>query len=208
MQRQTPITGIILAGGMARRMGGMDKGLIQLAGRPMIEHVIHALSPQVDHLLINANRNQEQYARYGYPVFADAVAEYAGPLAGIAAALERSPTDLILTVPCDGPWLPADLKERLHQRLIDEQADACVCHDGERRQPVFGLFHRRLRPAIVNYLECGGRKLQTWLDGQRVAVLDFSDHPEAFTNVNTPEERDRVEALLELQALTEEEQQS
>lgn len=202
-QQQQSVTGIILAGGMARRMGGMDKGLIQLAGHPMIEYVINGLSPQIEHLLINANRSQDHYAQYGYPVFGDAVEEFAGPLAGIAAALEHSPTELILTVPCDGPWLPADLKSRLLQRLEEEQADACVCHDGDRRQPVFGIFHKRLRPAIVNYLESGERKLQKWLDGQNVAMEDFSDYPEAFTNVNTPEERDRVEALLELQSAAE-----
>ncbi|OQX32260.1 MAG: hypothetical protein B0D96_03755 [Candidatus Sedimenticola endophacoides] len=190
------VTGVILAGGRATRMGGVDKGLIDLAGQPMIEHVIRGLAPQVSHLLINANRSRERYARYGYPVFSDGVADFAGPLAGIAAALERAPTELVLTVPCDGPWLPDDLLERLWARLLESRADVCVCHDGKRRQPVFGLFHRRLLPDILDYLASGERRLQRWLDLQRATTADFSGSSELFTNVNTPEERERVNALL------------
>ncbi len=193
---QKRITGVILAGGLARRMGGQDKGLIELAGRPMIEYVLEALSPQVDELLINANRSTKHYLRYGHPVIGDAVENYSGPLAGIAAGLEQATNDLVLTVPCDGPWLPHDLGERLYSRLIGEQADICIAHDGVQTQPVFGLFHRKTLPMIVDYLKSGDRKLRLWLDSQNVAMEDFSDNPQCFTNVNTPEERERVEQLL------------
>ncbi|OOZ37114.1 molybdenum cofactor guanylyltransferase [Solemya velesiana gill symbiont] len=177
-------------------MGGMDKGLIELAGRPMIEYVIDVLSPQVDELLINANRSQSRYLAYGFPVFEDAVTGFAGPLAGIAAAIDHAASDMILTVPCDGPWLPADLAVRLEQRLLKEDADICIAHDGNRKQPVFGLFHRRVVTSINNFLEAGDRKLQLWLSTQKFAVEDFSDHPNAFINVNTPKEKARVEEIL------------
>ncbi|MES9871796.1 MAG: molybdenum cofactor guanylyltransferase MobA [Candidatus Sedimenticola sp. 6PFRAG7] len=196
MDLQNKITGVILAGGQARRMGGQDKGLIALAGRPMIEYVIQALSPQVDKLLINANRSQAKYMEYGYPVFEDSVADYAGPLAGIAAAIEQADTELVMTVPCDGPWLPDDLAQRLAEGMDQADADICVAHDGDRKQPVFGLFHRRVVTSINEYLKSGERKLQLWLGSQKLAIADFSDHPDAFINVNTPEEKVRVEEIL------------
>ncbi|MES9958192.1 MAG: molybdenum cofactor guanylyltransferase MobA [Sedimenticola sp.] len=196
MDLKNRITGVILAGGQAQRMGGQDKGLIELAGRPMIEYVIENLSPQVDSLLINANRNRSRYLEYGYPVFEDAVADFAGPLAGIAAAIDHADTDLVLTVPCDGPWLPADLGRRLERRLLQEDADICVAHDGNRKQPVFALFHLRVADSINAFLASGDRKLQLWLGSQKLAIEGFSDHPDAFINVNTPEEKARVESML------------
>ena len=190
------VTGVILAGGLARRMGGRDKGVIELAGRSMIEYVIDAVKPQVDHLLINANRSHEHYGGFGLPIITDRVGGFSGPLAGIAAALEQSPGDLVLTVPCDGPWVPSDLCERLCARLEETGADVCVAHDGERTQPVFGLFRATLLPGVLDFLESGERRLQHWLSQQNFAHEDFSDHPEAFVNVNTEEERARVERQL------------
>ncbi len=192
-QTPPPLTGLILAGGQARRMGNQDKGLIELAGRPMIEHVIQALSPQVDRLLISANRNLPRYRQYGYPVVRDPVPDFPGPLAGLAAGLATAEHDLVLTVPCDGPWLPPDLASRLLERLLATGADLCVAHDGERLQPVHGLFRRHLAADLAAYLAAGERKIRFWLDRHHWVSADFSDHPEAFVNLNTPEERDRIE---------------
>jgi len=191
-----PISGIILAGGRARRMANQDKGLIDLAGRPMIDYVIHALRPQVDELLISANRNLTRYGQFGCQVIPDRVPGFAGPLAGIAAGLETARHDFLLSVPCDGPWLPHDLVSRLFLQLQTEQADLCVAHDGRRLQPVYGLFRRQLAADIRSFLAAGDRKILLWLERQRTAVADFSDHPEAFVNLNTPEEQQRIERLI------------
>jgi len=195
-QSSNGITAVVLAGGKATRMGGMDKGLVELAGRPMIEHVIKAVAPQVEMVLINANRSLETYAGYNLRVIPDTSNDYAGPLAGIAAGIEAAATDLILSVPCDGPWIPLDLVSRLRQKLEESTSDVCVAHDGERMQPVFALFRKQALPDIQSYLDAGDRKLQLWVRQQGAAIADFSDHPEAFINVNTPDEKDRVEKLL------------
>jgi len=195
-QAHPPISGIILAGGLARRMQGQDKGLTLLDGKPMIEYVIAAMRSQVDELMINANRNLETYSQYGFQVCPDQIPGYAGPLAGIAAGMESASHELLLTAPCDGPWLPPDLGKRLLSQLQAEDADLCIVHDGTRLQPVYGLFRCDLHDGIRNFLATGERKLKRWLDQQKLAVADFSDHPQAFTNVNTPEERERLEQSM------------
>ena len=108
------ITGIILAGGQARRMGGQDKGLIQLAQKPMIEYVLNAIEPQVDEIIINANRNQSTYEKYGFPVVADQIKGYCGSLAGMASGLQSAKTPVVFTVPCDSPLIPDDLVQKPH----------------------------------------------------------------------------------------------
>lgn len=195
-QTSNGITGVILAGGRATRMGGHDKGLIDLADRAMIEYVIEAISPQVNEVLINANRSRDTYENYGLRVIEDTTGDYAGPLAGIAAGLEAATTDLIVTVPCDGPWVPKDLVSRLQRKLQESSSKICVAHDGRRMQPVFALFRKEALPEIHSYLNGGDRKLQLWMNQQNPAIADFSDHPEAFINVNTPEEKARVEKIL------------
>ncbi len=191
-----PFSGIILAGGRARRMGNQDKGLIDLAGRPMIEHVVQALRPQVSELLINANRNLTLYEQFGCQIVPDQVPDFAGPLAGIAAGLEQAHHELLLSVPCDGPWLPPDLGRRLFARLQAEQADLCVAHDGQRLQPVHGLFRRQLAADIRSFLAAGERKILLWLERHRTAIADFSDCPEAFVNLNTPAQRQQIEQRI------------
>lgn len=190
------VTGVILAGGLARRMGGHDKGLVELAGRPMIDYVIESMALQVDDLLINANRSETAYQHYGYPVVHDSRNDFAGPLAGIAAAMEKTSSEMVLAVPCDGPWLPHDLGARLYRELSESGADVAIAHDGNRLQPVFGLFRCSLATSIFDFLESGDRKMKLWLEQQRSVTADFSDCPDAFINVNTPEERERVEQLL------------
>ncbi len=192
------ITGVILAGGLARRMGGIDKGLIPLNGKPMVEHIINAISPQVGTLVINANRNQDDYRRYGLPVIPDRMGDYFGPLIGMASAMEASDTPYLLTVPCDSPLIPADLAERLYRKLQETGAEISVVHDGERMQPVFALLHRDTLPSLLSYLEQGGRKIDTWYIQHRLTLVDFSDRPELGLNVNTPDEQARLEQQLRL----------
>src|SRR5512145_1104233 len=138
------VTGLVLAGGLGRRMGGLVKGLVPLAGRPMIEHVLAALRPQVREVWINSNRNQERYGAYGHPVIGDRVAGYLGPLAGVLGALERLQGGFLLTVPCDAPLLAPDLAARLHAACVEAGADLAVASDGARQHPVFLLLQARL----------------------------------------------------------------
>lgn len=192
------ITGVILAGGRAQRMGGMDKGLIPLNGKPMVEHILATLRPQVGTLLINANRNLDTYGRYGLPVIKDRMGDFYGPLVGMASALDVSTTPYLLTVPCDSPLLPPDLAARLYQALQAANAEISVVHDGERMQPVFALLRRDLLPSLLAYLDAGGRKIDTWYAQHRLALADFSDRQDLCCNVNTPDEQARMEQQLKL----------
>lgn len=179
------ITAVILAGGKARRMDGVDKGLSAFHGRPMIEHVITALRPQVGRLIISANRNQGRYRAYGYPVVTDMVEDYAGPLAGIASGMQAANTPHVLCVPCDAPFVPDTLALTLSRTLAEQQADICVAHDGVRMQQLFALLRRELLPALLEHLAAGGRRVESWYARQRLAVADFSNCPGAFVNLNT-----------------------
>ena len=188
-----PITGVILAGGRGSRLGGRDKGLLEIAGRPLIEHLIGALMPQVDSLLISANRNLDRYATYGLPVIEDATDGYLGPLAGILSALRAAQSPYILTVPCDSPLLPAEYATRMHAALTRQHASLCVAHDGMNMQPAFALLSRGLVESIDDYLASGERKLQTWLADQHPAFADFSDQPQMFININTPHDLAQIQ---------------
>jgi molybdopterin-guanine dinucleotide biosynthesis protein A len=190
------VTGVILAGGLARRMGGVDKGLVELAGRPMVEHVLAALRPQVGPILINANRNLDRYSAYGYPVIDDTLPGYLGPLAGVLSAMQRLATGYLVTVPCDAPRLAPDLVSRLFDAGVTNGADVAVATDGRRQQPVFLLLRAGLTPALESYLAGGGRRVDTWLARLRLVEADFSDAPDTFINVNDPAERQRLEAAL------------
>jgi len=190
------VTGVILAGGRGRRMGGADKGLVAIAGRPMVEHVLQALRPQVGPVLVSANRNLERYAAFGHPVVPDTLAGHQGPLAGVLAALRSVQTEFAVTVPCDAPLLPPDLVARLYEACRREHADIAVAEDGTRRQPVFLLLRARLAPELQAYLAGGGRRADAWLEQLAVAEAHFEDAADAFVNVNDPEERQRVEAQL------------
>lgn len=191
------ITGVVLAGGRATRMGGTDKGLIELAGRPMVEHIIGRLAPQVDGLVINANRNESVYAAFGYPVVADTRSGFLGPLAGLLAGMSRARTARVVTTPCDSPFVPPDLVERLVAGMESAGADLAVAHDGLRQQPVFVLARTRLHDDLDAWLQAGGRRVDGWFARHRVADVDFSDCSDAFLNINTPDERATIEAQLE-----------
>lgn len=182
------ITGAILAGGQARRMGGADKGLMALQGKPLITYVIDILTPQVGALIINANRNLNLYGAFGYPIIPDTAPDQAGPLAGIASALLAAKTDYVLIVPCDSPYLPHDLVARLATALTQEHAEVAVAHDGTRMQPVVALLQRDLAEDILQSIQRGHNKTERWMTSRRLALADFSDQPQAFKNINTPED--------------------
>lgn len=187
------ITGVVLAGGQGRRMGGVDKGLQPLNGQPMVEHIIARLRPQVGHLVINANRNLQAYAAFGYPVLADAVPDFAGPLAGLHAALSAAQTPWVVTVPCDSPFLPVDLVFRLFSALTAASAEIAVARTGEQVHPVFCLCRRELLPHLDDYLARGERKFCRWYADLQAVEVAFDDQAQAFENINTREELSRFE---------------
>lgn len=189
------VTGLILAGGRGSRMGGVDKGLQPLEGKPLVEHALQRLAPQVQALMINANRSLETYARYGLPVWPDADAAFAGPLAGFLAGLARCDTEWLVTVPCDTPRFPLDLVARLRAGLsAGAKAAMVVTEEAGRaqRQPVFSLLHRSLQSDLADYLAAGDRKIERWLE--RVGCTDVHfDDADAFVNVNTQAELQRLD---------------
>jgi molybdopterin-guanine dinucleotide biosynthesis protein A len=187
MKTSIPVTGIILAGGRGRRMGGVDKGLQLLNNKPMIDWVIERFSPQVQEVLINANQNQEQYRKYGYEVIADRIPDFAGPLAGLHAALFHARHPLVATVPCDSPFLPADLIARLYKHF-DDATDIAVAKTFDQPHPVFCLCRKKIFNHLSNYLENGGRKIDAWYAALRVVEVQFDDEELSFRNINTLDE--------------------
>ncbi len=186
------ITGLILAGGLGRRMGGRDKGLQPFRGRPMAAWAIARLAPQVDALLINANQNLEAYAAFGYPVIPDRIAGFAGPLAGLHTGLLACETPLLVTAPCDSPFLPQDLVARLRDALGSAGADLAVAKTGDQPHPVFSLVRREVLDGLTAFLEAGGRKVDAWYAALEVAEVAFPDE-RAFANINTLEELNELE---------------
>lgn len=182
------ITGIVLAGGRGRRMGGVDKGLVELEGRPLVAHVLARLVPQVGALLINANQNPERYAGFGHPVVADAVGGFAGPLAGLHAGLLSTRTPFAVTVPCDSPFLPTDLVARLGAALAAGEAQLAVARTFDQPHPVFALVRRDLLADLSAFLDAGGRKIDAWYAALRTVEVAFDDEAEAFRNINTAAE--------------------
>ena len=187
MLRSEDITGIVLAGGMGRRMGGVDKGLVLLGGKPMAAHAIARLLPQVGALIVNANQNRERYEALGYPVVADDVGGFAGPLAGLHAGMTRAATPYVVTVPCDSPFLPPDLVARLGEGLERERAQLAVAYTGAQPHPVFALVDRAVLPHLAAFLRGGGRKIDAWYATLAVAAVPFADES-AFRNINTQDE--------------------
>ena len=187
------VTAVILAGGMGRRMGGQDKGRLELNGKPLIKYVLETIRPQVKTILINANRHQAEYARYGYTVVADSLAGYQGPLAGFATGLRAATTPYIVTLPCDGPFSPPDLVSRLARGLNNRNADIAVAHDGERLQPVYALLPVRLSTSLESFLAAGERKIDRWYAQHKMLQVDFSDEANTFRNINTPQDQQRLQ---------------
>jgi molybdopterin-guanine dinucleotide biosynthesis protein A len=184
------ITALILAGGKSSRLDGEDKGLIHIAGQALIKHLINRLQPQVSRIVISANRNLESYKEFGFPVITDTLANFPGPLAGIYSAMTDADSDLILTAPCDSPFIPKDYAQRMLLTL-QQQGDrkAVVAHDGKRIQPVFSLLSCELLPSLTQYLKAGHRKTGEWLLQQHPGIADFSDQENMFFNMNTSEDK-------------------
>ena len=185
------ITGLVLCGGRGSRMGGVDKGLQNLAGMPLALHALLRLQPQVGGVMINANRNLAAYESMGVPVWPDVLADHPGPLAGWLAGLEHCETPYLLTVPCDSPNFPLDLAERLAAALAHDDADiamACTLEGGAvQLQPVFCLLKAALIESLVAYLHDGQRKIDRWTAQHRCVQVMFDDAA-AFFNANTAAE--------------------
>jgi molybdopterin-guanine dinucleotide biosynthesis protein A len=182
------VTGVVLAGGQGSRMGGVDKGLQPFRGKPMVAHVVERLAPQVDEILINANRNAEAYGQFGYRVIADEIEGFAGPLAGFERGLAHATGDLVVTVPCDSPFLPADLVARLRDALESGGAELAVARTGAQAHPVFSLMRRGVHASLTQFLSSGQRKIDKWYAALKVVEVAFDDEADAFLNINTREE--------------------
>lgn len=194
------ITGLILAGGRAQRMGGIDKGLIPFHGKPLIELAISRLQSQVNSIIINANRNITKYAAYGYPVIMDETPDFSGPLAGFSAGLKVCNTSYLLTSPCDSPLLPIDLASQLASEM--ESGDYQLVYASSEEpdgkvwaQPVFCLMRSNLQESLEAFLQKGDLKIDRWFKELRSSTVVFSD-TQAFANVNTPEELKTLEEAL------------
>jgi len=185
----TGVSGLVLAGGLGRRMGGVDKGLQLLRGKPMVSWAIARLSPQVDEVLINANQNLDTYRAFGHRVVPDEIGGYAGPLAGLHAGLKIASHPLVMTVPCDSPFLPPDLVSRLSKQLEDHQV--AVARTGDQTHPVFALVRKSLLKNLEAFLVGGGRKIDAWYGSLAYVEVRFDDEADAFRNINTLEELNR-----------------
>lgn len=173
-------------------MNGEDKGLLDLKGKPLVQHVIDRIAPQADNIIISANRNHARYEKFGYAVVSDEQQNYLGPLAGIAAAMQQSATDYLLVVPCDTPFLPNDLATTLRQRLEQERVRVCLAHDGHRLQPLIVLLACSLRSRLDTAIAADHLKVETWMLAQKHCIARFSD-PDRFININSRDELARAE---------------
>lgn len=188
------ITAVILAGGQGRRMGGQDKGLIEVDGKVLAAILIEQLEQQISNILINANRNHQRYRAFGYPVVSDQLDDYQGPLAGFASAMNAVDTNFILTLPCDGPLLATDYVTRFIACQAQTGAPICVADDGERLQPVHALIRVDLRSSLNSFLDSGDRKIDRWYAMHDFTRTDFSDCVGMFRNINTPSDQELMQA--------------
>ncbi|ALM52357.1 molybdenum cofactor guanylyltransferase MobA [Halomonas huangheensis] len=189
------LTGLVLAGGQGMRMGGIDKGLMEFAGVPMVAWATQCLRPHVDEVLISANRNLEQYAAFADRVIEDRVAGFHGPLMGIYSGMCASRSEWVVIVPCDSPMLPEDLVARLHAEAASG-ADIAVAHDGERWHPVVAMIRRDLHDDLRDALQAGERKVGRWYARHCCRSVDMSDCAETLANLNSEVERGALEARL------------
>jgi len=193
----TEISALILAGGRGSRMGGIDKGLISIAGKPTIEHVLQRLRPQLGNILISANRNLDRYARYNYPVIEDKLGEFPGPLAGIAAGLHVCNTKYLLCLPVDAPLLGEQYAARMKTSLEKSGGRACVAEFNGKPEPVFCLLHKHHEHSLLEYLGQGKRSVHAWLQEIGAHSVDFSDCPDQFININLEQDQHKLEARLQ-----------
>ena len=192
-------TGVVLAGGRGQRMGGLDKGLISYRGVPMAMQVLDVLQTVVDKVLISANRNRDIYESWGVQVVEDLSSGFDGPLAGLLAAMKAVDTPYVLTVPCDTPLLTQEVVERLCRAVEAEKRDLCVASQGDLWHPVFMVAHTRLMDDLKDYLEAGERRVRYWLMRHEPSLVDFSDCPDVFLNINSLEALDQLESKIMIQ---------
>ena len=185
------IIGVVLAGGRATRMGGKDKGLQLLNGKPLWQHVADTLAGQVTAMAISANRHIDTYRQSGYAVYQDSLENYPGPLAGMLSVMQQSHGEWFIFCPCDTPFIPSCLVERLF--LLRGTAPVVWVHDGERDHPAIALMHRSLAPALQAYLAAGERRVMVFMREAGGHYVDFSDVKSAFVNVNTSEDLQMVQ---------------
>jgi molybdenum cofactor guanylyltransferase len=198
-----PVVGVLLAGGLSRRMGGGDKSLRLLAGKPLLDHVIERMRPQVSALVLNANGDPARFAPFGLPVAADSLPGFAGPLAGVLAGLDWAAAHHpecahVASVATDAPFLPRDLVARLIEGMKGLGADLACAASGGQEHPVIGLWPVRLRDELRHALvDEGLRKVDVWTARYKLATVEFSSDPiDPFFNANRPEDLDRAAALL------------
>ncbi len=196
MSLATEVSAVVLAGGMGRRMDGVDKGLVELAGQPMVRYVVDVLSVNVTTILINANRNQERYQDFGTRVISDSIEGYQGPLAGVEAAMSAVQTNWLYTCPCDSPLQPTQLLPHLWRHVNDAGAQIGMAHDGKRNQPVFSLIKVELLANLREYLQRGERKIDRWFETHDLLQVDCSEYARGFININTEAEKLQIEQEL------------
>ena len=196
MSEVLQISCVVLSGGRATRMGGVDKGLIQLQKEPLVQHIIRRLAPQVDEIIINANRKIAKYKAFGLPILQDVTDDFLGPLAGMVLGLKHAKHDLVLSVPCDSPLLPLDLAKRLYNNMLESHTDIAVASSNGNVHPVFCLMKKKVLPSLIDFLDAGERKVSAWQKSQAYCEVDFSDCNNAFVNLNTLEELRELELKI------------
>ena len=184
--------GLILAGGMGRRMQGQDKGWLILNSKSMISLIIDRLTPQVDQIIINANRNIDKYKDFDLEVIEDVIEGYQGPLAGILSGLRHSQSEFMVVVPCDCPFFPHDMVARLFNKQANTDADIVSVNDGERTHPVFALIKTSLHNSLSDYLQSGERKIDKWYGQHNYQCVNYPHGKGYFENINTPEQLQQV----------------
>lgn len=195
MNEANNVTGVVLAGGLARRMNKQDKGLIAYHNKSMVSYAVKAMLGVTDKVVINANRNLEAYAQFGCEVITDQTDTFDGPLAGILSAMMVAETDIICVIPCDSPLIKATHLQKLITTLLDEGVDIAVASDGDRMQPVFLALNTSLQADLQAYLQSGERKIDAWLQQHSLSVVDFSQNKNIFMNINTVDELNALERL-------------
>lgn len=193
MNSRTKVAGVVLAGGRAMRMSNQDKGLVNFKGRPMLSYAIAALTPIVDSVFINANRNIDQYRQFGWPVISDQSDSFDGPLAGVLSAMMHADADVLVVIPCDSPFIKAEHLQKLLLARDENNADVAVAFDGIRLHPVFFAIKTTLQASLQDYLADGQRKVAGWLERQNLVTVDFSGDPKIFSNINTMTELSMLE---------------
>lgn len=193
MDEQIKVTGVVLAGGLARRMNNQDKGLIVYHNKPMVSYAVEAMAKVADTVFINANRHHTEYAQFGYEVIADQTDTFDGPLAGVLSALIHANTEIVCVMPCDSPLITAEHLQRLLTALTENSVDIAVAFDGKRLHPVFLALKTSLQTSLESYLQAGNRKIDIWLQQHALIKVDFSQSAEVFLNINTIEELELLE---------------